>query len=208
MKSLIGDKLPMADKKIIYGSFVCDVCGESITESVQVLGDTFTDRERLKNGHICRECSRLFSDEFRKTAIYCTEKELKKLKQSDFENLLFEGQIEFPCLISFSESRKKHRLFRTRVSLSRLNVFVSTDSGEVEFDLEEDAETFSVISDFYNKYTVSKGWIETGEYPTQTYITIGYDVIKDFENKISSYRGTRKFILMIAFLNKKEKNGN
>jgi hypothetical protein len=204
LRDIITDKLPVSTKKPIKKHCNCCVCGDIVDEVIPCLTNTFTDREKLKSGDVCRECSRLFSDDYRKSAFYITENEARRIQQGEIEKILFQT-IEFPCLLSFSESRKKHRLFKTIPSLSKEAVHISTDTAIVTVDTIKDSPLFQTMSDFYNSHKVSKAWIETGKYPVSFYISVGKIVIDEFEDKVKEYRGSLKFSLFVKLLNKYEK---
>jgi hypothetical protein len=87
--------------------------------------------------------------------------------------------------------------------MSRQKVYISTDSGDVILDLDEDLKLFKVLDQFYNKHKVSKSWIESGKYPVNFIKEIGYNEYNMFEKYVSDYRNSSKFSLLIKFLNKK-----
>lgn len=177
----------------------CGICGQD-KECKEILSDTFTDLDNLKSKVFCDNCIKLFDNQWLKTAFYWTKKEKRKCQQKDFENVL--KNIEFPCLLSFSESRKKHRLFRTKWSYSRREVYISTDTGEVCLNLDRDMKLFDYLLKFYSENKVSKEWMKM-EIPTGAIKKIGLEKYLEFQDRIKNEKGTAKFNLLIDFINKK-----
>lgn len=197
-------KLPESSKKRKPYKGPCSVCLEETTEIVDLLTNSFTDREKIKDLKVCPSCSKLFDDEYRKSAFYATKKETKKIQQKDFEDILFVSGPKFPCVLSFSESRKKHRMFRSQVSMCQESVHISTDSGCVVLNLKQDKTLFQKMSEFYNKYKMSKSWIKNGNYPVPVIQQIGYKEFCEYESCFKESRGSPKFELLLNFVNKNE----
>lgn len=181
-----------------YQRNTCGVCGEA-TNCFDILKNTFTNLDQLKNQYICVRCVPLFSGKWLKTAFYFTNNKLQAIKQSDFEQIL--RNIEFPCVLSFSESRKKHRLFRSKVSVHHSCVYISVDDGEVCLNLNKDLPLFDYLLDFYRHNKVNKEWL-LGELPTYAIESIGIKKYLEFQQKIQKYKGTQKYKILISFLNK------
>ena len=176
---------------------ICGICQKK--QGTNKLKDTFTDCDYLPSKVFCEECFKLFDTEWLKTCFYWTKKEKRKIKQCDFEKIL--NNLEFPCLLSFSESRKKHRLFRTKWSATANKVYVSTDTGEVILNMRQDLPIFNYLCDFYRNNKISKSWI-VGEFPAGAIKQIGIPKYLEFLQKVKKIKGTQKFELLVKFLNK------
>lgn len=183
----------------------CGVCQKQGTCYSDVLLNTFTDLDKLSSKYICHECSCLFSGVLLKTAFYITSTEVKKLKQNEFEKLLFIDGLDYPCALSFSESRKKHRLYRTPVTLDSRNVYISTDDGYITLNIERDRGLFYYLNNLYNE-KISKEWLRSGKFPPMAIERIGLDRYLDFQKITERLINTAKYNLIISFLNQYEKN--
>jgi len=203
MKTFLQKRITFEGGKSI-GLNICGICKEYL-ECFDVLKDTFTNLDEVGTGVFCAECAPLFTTEWLKTAFYFTEKEMRKLKQAEFEDLLFNNKLEFPCVLSFSASRKKHRLYRSNISNSPEHVYISTDNGEVDLNIEKDKKIFDAMKKLYS-FKISKEWIKTGNYPSGAIAVIGLQQFMKLEKELKKHRGTEKFNLLVDFLNKP--NGN
>lgn len=196
IKNRIKYELP---KNSING--LCGVCGES-NKCYDILKDTFTNLDMLKNKMICKNCVPLFSDKWRKSAFYFTKKKLIKLKQNEFEDLIFKEKLEFPCILSFSESRKKHRLFKSKISYSNEKINISTDSGMVTLCLHKDQKLFTHLKQIYN-WKFPKSAIKTGNYHSGYFKKFNIPITNFLisENYLKRFRNTLKFNLLLQFIN-------
>jgi hypothetical protein len=199
IKNFINQRIPAQLKKPIRTD-VCGVCYEYL-ECFDVLKGTFTNLDEVGTGVFCKQCAALFSTDWLKTAFYITLTGMYKLKQAEFEELLFNGKIEFPCILSFSSSRKKHRLYRSNISYHPRCVYISLDSGDVILDLKKDKKIFGSLKKLYS-FNISKEWIKTGEYPAKALVIMGLQEFMKLENELKKHRGTKKFNLLVDFLNK------
>lgn len=197
LQKFLKGKIKQSGKNV--GMATCGLCGEN-KKCFAFLKDTFTDLDQLKTRVFCADCSPLFSAELLKTAFYITEKDVKKIKQHEFESIL--KTIDLPCVFSFSASRKKHRLFRSRVSTDRRHIFISTDTGEVELNLDKDLKLFDYLSELYNKHKLSKAEL-SADWNIANVVKIGSDKYFEFLKRTEKYRGTPKYELLINFLNKR-----
>lgn len=204
LKDFVKSRTLEKKYKKLHKGVICGVCGEVTDCYSDVISDTFTNLDQLSSHYICPECACLFADSWRKSAFYITESECRKIQQKEFEDILFNGYIVFPCILSFSESRKKHRLFRSKISYSTAQVFVSTDDGEVVFNIEEDKKLFFYLLELYNNYKLSKSWLEAGEWPTNVIPQVGLEKYLEYREKVKKHVGTAKYKLIINFLNKYE----
>lgn len=204
LKDFVKSRTLEKEYKKLHNNVECGVCQDITDCYSDVISDTFTNLDQLSTHYICKECSCLFADSWRKSAFYINKKECKKIQQKEFEDILFNAHIVFPCILSFSESRKKHRLFRSKISYSPLMVYVSTDDGEVVFNIEQDKELFFYLSELYNSYKLSKSWLEAGEWPTNVIPQVGLEKYLEYREKVKKHVGTAKLHLIINFLNKHE----
>jgi hypothetical protein len=175
----------------------CGICGEK-KECKEILKDTFTDLDNLKSKSFCKKCIKLFDNKWLKTSFYWTAENKKTIKQNDFEKILL--NLEYPCLLSFSESRKKHRLFRSKWTYFSNEIYISTDYGE-EILNKHDLYFFKYLLDFYKNNKISKSWLLEG-FPTGFIEKIGFEKYFKFCEKAKFYKGTLKYKLLVNFLNK------
>lgn len=203
IKDFLKNRLAFEAKSV--GEKKCALCGDK-AECFDVLRDTFTDLDNLQGRYCCQDCSPLFSTELLKTAFYITTSNIRKLKQNEFAEVLKE--IEFPCILSFSASRKKHRLFRSTVSLSPERVFISTDTGEVILNLKKDLKLFDYLNKLYNEFKVTKAELISGEWTFYSIKKVGMVEYQNFLRITKATRGTEKYNLLISFLCKSQENMN
>lgn len=189
-------------RKVIQDA-ICGRCGEKRDCYSDTLRDTFTNLDQLKSPNICGECAPYFSGELLKTAFCITEDGIQHLRQSDFERLVFGRNLQFPCILSFSASRKKHRLFRSRVTNSYTDIRISTDDGEVRFSLPADERLFAYLAKFYNDTGCSKSEL-LSLLAYRTIEKIGMAGLMEFERRTTPHKGTAKYKLIVDFLNQWE----
>ncbi|MDR0608198.1 MAG: hypothetical protein LBG52_07885 [Candidatus Peribacteria bacterium] len=73
--------------------------------------------------------------------------------------------LQFPCVLSFTDSNKKHRLLRSKISYGKSEVWITLDGSYLQLNLEEDLKLLEVLQDFYQQNKISKEWILTGNFP-------------------------------------------
>lgn len=199
LKNRVKISLPSRSRNTI-----CGICGR-YTDCYDILKKTFTNLDELYSRYICADCAPLFSIEWLKTGFYFTQNEMHKMKQHEYEYILFNQCIEFPCMISFSESRKKHRLYRTKISTSLDQVNLSTDMGNFIFNINPDSydnRVFWHLANMYNDYKISKSWLIDGFPMNAIYKTIGLKKYKELMELIHPIRWDYKLNLIVKFLNK------
>jgi hypothetical protein len=179
----------------------CGICGKDADKDI--LRDTFTDLDSLKSHVFCEDCSTLFDGEFLKTSFYITEKEKRAIKQNELYDLIF-LTASFPCKISFSKSRKKHRLFRTKWSPDEATIIVSTDDGDILLSRKKDKEIAEYLLYLYNEKQSSKSDILQGFTTSQSLKRIGIDEYLRYKKKVGKLIKTKKLELLVDIINKHE----
>lgn len=174
----------------------CGICRTN--EGTNTLPDTFTDTDYLTTKAFCDGCIPLFDTQWLKTSFYWTRQEKKKIKQQEFYDILH--KLEFPCLLSFTVSRKKHRLFRSKWSLSNKEVYISTDTEDVVLNLDKALPVLDYLQRFYRENKVSKDWI-INEFPTNAIKKIGFEKYIQLQKKIKKIKGTPTLDLFVKFIN-------
>lgn len=177
----------------------CGRCGYLGDCYSDVIKDTFTNLDELRSPYICQACAPYFNGDLLKSAFYITDTEVRLLKQADFEPLVFGKQLEFPCLLSFSASRKKHRLYRARPTYSYHLIRIATDDGEVELT-PADFALFDYLANLYNETECTKAELLTS-LNQRTIDTIGMARLLDFRRRTAPYLGSAKYKLIVGFLN-------
>jgi hypothetical protein len=173
----------------------CGLCQEE--GAIDILKDTFTDLDSLKSHVFCAEHAKLFDSEVLKTSFYIYDNQVFKIKQHELAGIIF-GSIQFPSKISFSKSRKKHRLFRTKDSLNKNNIIVSTDDGDVVIDQEQDKSLFDYLNYLY-KQKIPKSELLNGLSMSST-AKIGFKEFNKFKTTIGKILKTKKLELLVDML--------
>jgi hypothetical protein len=181
------------------GVHPCGFCQEEL-EVFDIFGPKFNDREVLTNKYICKDCAVLFADYFRKKSFYISKKETKLLQQNEILDCL--KKVEFPCILSFTESYKKHRLFKSQINFTKTNFAIQCDNYRVYLNLDEDVGLLNFLEEIYNKYELNKEWLETGEIPSFKILEMKTDYIK-YKNLTDKIKKTNKLHILVKFINDK-----
>ncbi len=181
----------------------CAVCRKN-KGTIEQFTETFTDLDGIKGGKICERCQPLFSGKWLKTAFYFHNNEKRNLKQNEIADILFK-KMEFPCLISFSKSRKKHRLFRTKTSYAANDVILSTDDGDIHLNQNEDKKIFLFLEKLYNDYAIKKEDLLNNFESSFALKKIGMANYFLFKKIIKKIKGTPKYEFLIDIINKYER---
>lgn len=200
LKHLIAGRITSDKEHKSVGVATCWLCQEVIECYTDVVSDNFTNYEDVSDTVFCSWCSALFNATYRSKSFYITQNEIKTPSQKEFLGIL--NNLEFPCILSFTDSNKKHRLFRSKISHSPEQVFLMLDNGYVEFNLTIHLPILNSINEFYKNNKVSKEWILTGNYPITTMRKIWTEVIKDIEQIVQPLRGSQLLEYMVRFCNK------
>lgn len=179
----------------------CAICRKK-KKCKKILKKTFTDLDYLQGRFFCKNCIKLFNNKWLKTSFYWTKKNKRKIKQNQFYNLI--NNLKFPCLISFSESKKKHRLFRSKWSINKNKVYISLDNGNVILNLNKDLKLLNYLQKFYLKYNIQKKWL-LNIFPIEIIKKIGFKQYLFFLKKTKYIKQTKKYKFFIKILNKNEK---
>lgn len=182
------------------GEWTCWLCGEQRELYKDVVSSNFNNYEDVQSTEFCYDCCWLFNAEYRKKSFYITEKEEKIVSQKEFLGIF--NNMEFPCVLSFTDSHKKHRLFRHRVSYDKNNVVLVTDNWYVVFDLDVDLPILNVINEFYSNNKVSKSRILEWSYPIGAIKKIWLEEYNRIEEIVKPLRWSDKLKYMVAFCNK------
>lgn len=182
------------------GEWACWLCGEQRELYTDVVSSNFNNFEDVQSLNFCYDCCWLFNAEYRKKSFYITEKEAKTVSQKEFLDIL--NNLEFPCILSFTDTNKKHRLFRHRVSYDKSNVVLVTDNWYVVFDLDVDLPILNAINDFYANNKVSKSRILEWSYPIGAIKKVGLEEYNKIESLVKPLRWSDKLKYMVAFCNK------
>jgi len=105
----------------------------------------------------------LFNSNFRKKSFYITEEKANLITQKEILPIL--QKISFPCILSFTQSNKKHRLFRSKISQTREELFIILDDDILEFNLDQDLPVIEELDNIYKNNKISKEWIIQGNMP-------------------------------------------
>lgn len=198
LTDIIGDKIQIQFPKTVEA--VCWICQSCTTCYTDVVSSNFTNREDVTSTDFCFDCSKLFHSDYRKRSFYITQQDARLMKQNEFYEALH--NLSFPCILSFTESNKKHRLFRSKISHDRNNITVTTDNTHIYLDLDEDLPILQAIQKFYQENKVSKSWIVTWDYPVGALVKIWIDARQEFEKVVAPLRWTSKFPYLVMRVNK------
>jgi hypothetical protein len=204
--SIVGNKIKIDEDKKgkSLGIKKCTICQKN-KECYSYIKDTFTNLDQIRNNYYtCQECMVLFSGDMLKTAFYIDKDTIIKLKQADIQDYVFYKTLVFPCLISFSESRKKHRLYRTKPTLSYDNINVSTDISSISINRGKDISFFEYLSYLYNTFEIPKAMLENGNISVHYINIMGIDEYNTFKQKTKTHIDTEKYKFLIKILNKKD----
>lgn len=175
-------------------------CCENTEVFFDMISDNFNSFEEFKWDGVCKECLPLFNADYRKKSFYITDKEAKTIKQNEIFNILH--NIKLPCIISFTDSNKKHRLFRSKISTEKENVCIILDDWYLFLNLEKDIKILDKIDEFYKKNKVSKEWIIEGTYPVGAIKKYDLSEFLELEKLVKPLRGGQKLKYLVAFCNK------
>jgi len=179
------------------GVDACGYCQENL-ELFDIFGPKFNDKEFLSDNYICKDCIILFSDYFRKKSFYITKDKSELLSQNQIADVL--RNIELPCILSFTESYKKHRLFKSQINYDKNNFAIQCDNYRVYLDLDKDIALMNFLETIYNKYELNKEWLLTGEIPAIKIIDMQNDYI-EYKKLTKNLLNTNKLIVLVKFIN-------
>ncbi|MFW5720989.1 MAG: hypothetical protein ACOCWW_01235 [Bacteroidota bacterium] len=199
LKEFIKNKGIRKDFKKTKDDLKCGVCEEVSECYTDCIGSNFTNIDMLKSPYICKECANLWADDYRKKSFYIAKK-ARVIQQGEILDIL--NNIEFPCILSFTESNKKHRLFRSKISLNRNNLYVITDDHIIKFDLDRDLPLLEYLGKVYNSSKISKSCLLSGRFPLSAIRNIGIEKYLEYRHKTRFIRNSYKFKLLIDFINK------
>jgi hypothetical protein len=188
-------------QKVPKGIGACGYCSEQL-ELFDIFGPNCPYHNILTNKYVCDDCSRLFSDYFRKNHFYIIKNEIKLVSQSELADIL--RNVELPCILSYTESNKIGRLPLCKINYDRNKFIIRTDKLDVELDLDTDIDLMNFLESLYNSYKLSKEWIITGEIPTQIILSMGLDLYQEYLTKTNPIRGNPKLNVLVAFINGNE----
>jgi hypothetical protein len=200
LKNFIKDKIKADTVCSKTLQWVCGICNEEGLCYTDARSANFTNHEYVSSLNVCEDCLPLLNSDFRKRNFYITENEARTIAQSEFYSILH--NIQLPCILSFTDSNKKHRLFRSKISYKKNEVWITLDGNHLQLNLDTDLKLLDILQDFYQQHKVSKEWILTWDFPVWAIKKIWLEKRKEFEDNVRPYRKTDKLIYLVKFINK------
>jgi len=190
---------PKGSKKQILSK--CGLCQEN-QECRNIFGPNFVGHDYITSPYICEDCAVLFSDTLRKKSFHITENTTGLIMQKDIADIL--RNTTFPCILSFTESNKKHRLYKSTISYDRTRVAVECDNERIYLNLDTDVPLMDFLENIYNNHKMSKSWLITGDIPAVIIKDMGIKLYTEYRGRTDPIRGQPKLRILVAFINANE----
>lgn len=197
---IIWDKITADTKCKKQCQGQCGICQTDTLCRSDARSNNFTNHEEVTSLLVCDKCLKLLASDYRKRSFYITQEQARTVSQWEIYDIL--NNMEYPCILSFTDSNKKHRLFRSLVSTSPRDVVIVLDDRYLRFNLEKEVSLLHYLSDFYNAHKVSKKDMAKWVFPINTMKKIWLENVVDYMEVLKPYIGTDILDYFIKFINK------
>lgn len=205
---------------------ICAFTNKQITKGVlksDIISKTFTDFDliKYKSDYVCVDIALLLSriikndkgnyNSIRNYSFYCDNDGYKLLSRNEILDLLLNLKTnKFQICITFKN--KKHIAYRSKIQLNNKNFIVTTDIGQILFDVKL---TKSILPIIQSWFTITNDTKQQPTYFNKSDILglsipnfkkiNAYGIDKYFNENfiLDKYRDTLYFKLLIHILNKK-----